>query len=185
MIEIYYAGIGSRKTPQDVLNVMEQLGSVFARKGFILRSGAAEGADAAFEKGCNLAQGKKEIYIPWAKFNNSESELYYENLPELAQEIAFEYHPNLYKCTYGVIKMMTRNSCQVLGKDCKTPSNFIVCYCTVDNKGNFEGGTGQALRVAKAYNIPVFNLFYKEELNKLKNFIKELEEIHQNFILNV
>jgi len=172
---IYYAGIGSRQTPEEVLKIMDQLGYILAKKGFILRSGAAEGADSSFEKGCDRANGKKEIYLPWKGFNNSQSDMFYDNLPSIAEEIAFQYHPNLYKCTFGVIKMMTRNTCQVLGKDCKTKSNFIICYCEVDSNGNEKGGTSQAIRVAKDKQIPIFNLFYKEKLNELKEYIKELE----------
>ena len=177
---IYYAGLGSRQTPEDVLKIMEQLGQIFAKKNFILRSGAAEGADSAFEKGCDKANGQKEIYLPWKGFNDSKSDLFYENLPRNAEEIAFQYHPNLYKCTFGVIKMMTRNTCQVLGKDCKTKSNFVVCYCPVDSNGNETGGTSQALRIAKAKKIPIFNLFYKEQLNELKEYIKGLENASDN-----
>jgi len=55
---IYYAGIGSRSTPDNVLGIMEKLGIVLAKKGFILRSGGADGADKAFEKGCDLASTK-------------------------------------------------------------------------------------------------------------------------------
>jgi hypothetical protein len=168
---IHYAGIGSRDTPQEVLTIMEKLAKAFASQGFVLRSGAAEGADTAFEIGCDQANGKKEIFLPWKGFNDSKSDLFYENLSHMAEEIAFRNHPNLYRCTYGVIKMMTRNTCQILGQDCKTLSKFVVCY-TVD--GEFSGGTGQALRVAKAYNIPIFNLYFKENLEKLKIFVKEI-----------
>ena len=73
---IYYAGIGSRSTPDNVLGIMEKLGIVLAKKGFILRSGGADGADKAFEKGCDLASGQKEIYLPWKGFNGNNSSLY-------------------------------------------------------------------------------------------------------------
>ena len=175
-MKIHYAGIGSRKTPPNVFKIMTQLGEVFAKKGFVLRSGAAEGADTAFESGCDNASGEKQIFLPWKGFNDSTSDLYFENLPILAQDIAFEHHPNLYKSTYGVIKMMARNSCQVLGQDCQTPSHFVVCYCEIDKAGNPVGGTGQAIRVANAYNVPVFNLFFQDDLHKLKEFVKQLEE---------
>lgn len=167
----YYAGIGSRKTPEEVLQIMEKLGFVLAKKGLILRSGAAEGADSAFENGCDKAKGKKEIYLPWKNFNNSISDLYFENLPEEATDIAFKYHPNLHRCTYGIIKMMAINSCQVLGKDCNTPSDFVVCYCEKDENGEYQGGTAQALRIAEDKNIPIFNLFFKDDLEKLKKFV--------------
>jgi hypothetical protein len=184
MEEIYFGGIGSRETPENVLKIMTQLGYSLAKKDFILRSGGANGADLAFENGCDKANGKKEIYLPWKGFNDSKSDLYYENLPKEATDIAFEHHPGLYKCKYGVIKLMARNTCQVLGKDCKTPSNFIICYCKVVNNKP-TGGTSQAIRVAEAHKIPVFNLFFKEELDKLKVFIQELETKRQKFILDV
>ena len=54
---IRYSGIGSRETPDNVLVVMEKLGAAFAKKGFVLRSGGADGADSAFERGCDSANG--------------------------------------------------------------------------------------------------------------------------------
>ena len=172
MKEIVFTGIGSRETPEEVLEIIAKIAKIFSKKGFILRSGRAKGSDITFE---NNFEGKKEIYLPWKGFEGSDSPLY--NHPTLAEEIAFKFHPNLYGCSQGVIKLMTRNSCQVLGKDCKTPCDFIVCYCAVDKNGKWIGGTGQALRIASdpKYNIPIFNLFFKEDLEKLKIFVKELE----------
>lgn len=54
----------------------------------------------------------------------------------------------------GAKKLQARNSHQVLGLDLNTPSDFIICW-TKGGKG--IGGTGQALRIAKAYNIPIFD----------------------------
>ena len=48
----YYAGIGSRNTPKEVLDVFESIGKYLALQGFVLRSGGADGADRAFERGC-------------------------------------------------------------------------------------------------------------------------------------
>jgi hypothetical protein len=172
-MDIFYAGIGSRETPSEVLVVMEKLGAAFGKMGLVLRSGHAPGADQAFEKGCDSVKGAKEIYLPWKGFEGSNSELY--NHPGMAEEIAFQYHPNLYKCSDGVIKLMTRNSCQVLGKDCKLKSNFIVCYCEIDELGKWKGGTAQALRIASDKKIPIFNLFYKEDLGKLKEYLATLK----------
>ena len=45
------------------------------------------------------------------------------------------------------------------------PSNFVVCY-TPDGKAS--GGTGQAIRIAEYYNIPIYNLFY-ENINNTVN----------------
>lgn len=50
---ICYTGIGSRETPAEILEIFEHLGAWFAKKGYTLRSGHADGADAAFENGCS------------------------------------------------------------------------------------------------------------------------------------
>jgi len=60
-----YAGIGSRKTPEGILKIFEYLGGYFAARSVLLRSGAAAGADSAFERGCDRLRGPKEIYLPW------------------------------------------------------------------------------------------------------------------------
>lgn len=172
---IIFTGIGSRKTPDEVLIIMGKLAQVFAKKGWILRSGHAPGADKAFEKGCDKAGGSKEIYIPWKGFEGSTSDLY-EGFSHLAEEYAFQYHPNLYACTPGAVKLMIRNTCQILGKNCKTKSDLVVCYCEIDKNGKWKGGTGQALRIAQAYKIPIFNLYYKEDLDKLKEFVRILDD---------
>lgn len=70
-----YAGIGSRKTPKEILGLFDYLGRYFAKRRFLLRSGAADGADTAFEDGCDIYSGPKEIYLPWKGFNGNGSEL--------------------------------------------------------------------------------------------------------------
>lgn len=67
-----YAGIGSRKTPPAELARMEAVGAILQRQGWTLRSGGADGADSAFERGADRASREdgtaahKEIYIPWS-----------------------------------------------------------------------------------------------------------------------
>jgi hypothetical protein len=46
-----------RETPTAVLAVLEALGGVLARAGFVLRSGGAPGADTAFEAGADRLGG--------------------------------------------------------------------------------------------------------------------------------
>lgn len=60
---MYYAGVGSRETPQDVLKIMWKIGRYLALNGYTLRSGGgAKGADTAFENGCDSVRGSKEIF---------------------------------------------------------------------------------------------------------------------------
>ena len=166
---IYYAGIGSRETTQEILEHFEYIAGVLANKGFILRSGGAKGADSAFEKGCDRVKGMKEIFLPWRGFENSTSQLF--NISDEAIKIAATYHPYWYNLSQGAQKLQARNSYQVLGYNLNTPSNFIICY-TKGGKGS--GGTGQAIRIAKANNIPVFDFGGKGVGERLQEFIDKL-----------
>lgn len=160
----YYTGIGSRKSPESYLRLMESLGEYLGTRGWVLRSGGAEGADAAFEKGCDKVRGLKEIFLPWKKFNNSTSPLSIDKCPteikRKAFEIAEKFHPAWDLLGYGARCLMARNTMQVLGWDLETPTSFVVCY----NLGALtHGGTSQALRIALDKKIPIFRLSEEKE----------------------
>lgn len=59
-----YTGVGSRQTPETILSCIGDLGRKLAQQNWVLRSGGTLGVDAAFERGCDQAQGKKEIFLP-------------------------------------------------------------------------------------------------------------------------
>lgn len=168
----YYAGIGSRETPQEVLDWFTILAKYLAKNDYILRSGRAKGADKSFEIGCDLVNGEKEIYLPWGGFESSTSKLIVKE--GKAFEIAKEFHPYWYNLKQGARKLHARNSHQVLGKDLNTPSAFIICWT---KNGSGKGGTGQALRIAKHYDIPIFDCGKYDSLNdiklNMKLFLKE------------
>ena len=162
-----YTGIGSRETPEQILATMILIGKYLAEKGWVLRSGGAKGADSAFEEGCDSVGGLKEIYIPWQGFNGRTGIVV--ATPE-AEVMASKYHPAWDKCSSGAKKLHTRNIPQVLGEDLQTLTDMVVCWTVGGKRG---GGTGQALRVAQDYNIPIFDLALPEALFELKLFIKE------------
>lgn len=164
----YYAGIGSRETPQDVCAFFKKLGAYLANHNFTLRSGGAQGADKAFEIGCNKVNGDKEIYLPWKGFEGSNSTLYKDN-PE-AYIVAEKHHPYWYNLSEGARKLQARNSHQVLGEDLKTPSSFVLCWA---KNGSGQGGTGQAIRIAKAYDIPIFDAGKYKDMDEIKNGCKK------------
>jgi len=142
----YYAGIGSRETPTAILSEMTRLAQVFQSEGYILRSGAAEGADTAFELGAGDA---KHIYLPWPRFNGHSSTLL--PTPE-AYALAAKHHPAWDRCSPGARSLHARNCHQVLGLDLATPVEFVCCW-TKD--GRASGGTGQAIRLAYAFDVHV------------------------------
>lgn len=151
-----YAGIGSRETPEEVLSLMEMAGSALAKAGWVLRSGAAPGADSAFEKGCDRVGGVKEIYVPWRGFEGRQ-EVALDEPGAMAYELAAQYHPAWGRLKQGAQKLHARNVHQILGADLEHPEvvKFVLCW-TKGAKGS--GGTGQALRMAKAQGVEIFDL---------------------------
>jgi hypothetical protein len=103
-----YAGIGHRNTPENILDVMRRLGAFLAANGCVLRSGGAQGADSAFEAGCDEKAGAKEIYLPYENYNGNSSTLYdLENFDE-AQAIAAKYHTHWKSLSIMVPENRTR-----------------------------------------------------------------------------
>lgn len=166
---LIYAGIGSRSTPNNILEMMVILGRNMAERGHLLRSGAADGADQAFEYGCDLANGAKEIYLPWLGFNKRNmSQRGVCGWPtKEAYDLAAEFHPNWAACKAGAMALHARNCHQVLGWHLDKPADLVICW-TPDASGN--GGTGQAIRLATALKIPVFDLADPRSFDKLENF---------------
>lgn len=148
---MFYAGIGSRKTPNDILLKMTELARMLELCGFTLRSGGARGADTAFEDG--VITGRKEIYLPWKDFNNNPSKRYLIG-PD-AFKLAKKYHPGWQYCSDAARKFHARNCYQVFGLHLNQPAEFVLCWTP---KGDVVGGTGQAIRMARACDIPVFNM---------------------------
>jgi hypothetical protein len=148
-----YAGIGARDTPDSVLTQMYAAGRYFAGRSVTLRSGGALGADAAFERGCSDGFGRKEIFLPFLNFNRNES-LRYRPSKE-ARAHAMLFHPNWLALSCRGRDFMARNSEIILGADLKTPVDFVMCWT---QGGEIIGGTGQGLRIANHYRIPIFNL---------------------------
>lgn len=144
----FYAGIGSRETPPRVCGEMAVRAMKLAPKGYTLRSGAAYGADRAFEAGALVEGGKAEIWLPWLGYNGHCSSL----VPSPAAfELAAKFHPNFWNCSRGARALHARNSHIILGADLNTPVEFVL-YWTPDGKAS--GGTGQGLRIAQHYGIP-------------------------------
>lgn len=164
-----YAGIGSRKTPEGILRLMARVATRLEELGYHLNSGGADGADKAFAWGCS----NKSVYIPWPGFNGVTDGILASGTA--AMELASKYHPAWDKLSQGAQKLMARNMLQILGDDLKTPVDFVICWTPdgAETKTSFStGGTGQAIRVAIDYSIPVFNLYHDDALTRLSNLIQ-------------
>jgi hypothetical protein len=168
-----YAGIGSRQTPPQILNLMTHLASKLESMGYVLRSGGAQGADSAFERG---VKSSKEIYLPSKSFNSriagQPGIIDASALPNWQQAIATvnQFHPAPGKLSEFARSLMARNAMQVLGKSMNEPAKMVVAWTP---GGQIVGGTGQALRMAQAYQIPVRNLGNPETLQKVQQFLQQ------------
>lgn len=168
----YYAGIGSRFTPEDIMIKMSLIASILEKMQFILRSGGANGADSAFENGITDKYSSMNIYLPDLKFNgrthDNKSYIYIESDEScedyLRAKASLIYHPSKFNLKPAARKMMIRNYFQVHGRSTEEKSSFIICWTPNGANGKSiktnwdDGGTGQAIRLASEENIPVYNL---------------------------
>lgn len=176
--ERWYAGIGARPlsdknpngTPPAIVKKMEDVGALLAKKGWGLRSGAAMGADKAFEDGARRAGSNKlQIFLPNVGFQGRRPDGKTVFGPEKgeraerAEKMARELHPAGDRLSGFALAAMSRNAYQLLGPDLESPSRVVVCY-TKD--GRELGGTGQSIRGAAQKNIPVVNLGDKRLLTR-------------------
>ena len=167
-----YTGIGARNVPFDIMGLMTDIAKILDTQGFTLRSGGANGSDSAFEKGAI----NKEIYLPWENFNNKTS--IFTEPQDLAFVIAKKFHPKWSVLSPKARLLMARNTHQILGFDFKIRSDFVICWTPDGCEDGLRttkdtGGTGQAIRIAFAYDVPVFNLRNKTALNRLDDYLQE------------
>lgn len=151
--------IGSRETPDYVLAVMMSYVKSENAKSTIFRSGGADGADSVVTKYAKF----KEIYIPWDGF----SELHEEHsertnitivkMDDIHRRLVEKYHPNPKALTEGGYKLMARNLHQITGTSLNKDNltDRVVCWT---KNGKEVGGTAFAIRIARALDIPVYNL---------------------------
>lgn len=178
MREKYYTGVGARSTPPTVLKLMTACAVRLRELGWTLRTGAADGADTAFEIG---AGENKEVFLPWSSFNGSSSVYKAPSLEAIA--MAAEVHPVWKHLSQGAKALHARNCHQVLGPDLRTPSAFVLCWTkdgaqTVEECTKETGGTATAIRIADIHGIPVFNTANPEALGMVARFLKKWNEDH-------
>lgn len=184
----YYAGIGSRDIPPNIKRIMHDIAESLSSEGYILRSGNATGSDQAFASGVknDLAQ----IWLPWKEFEidfqkehpNHEYRLVGDECcpgepdPEAWDSVKL-FHPNYKKMKegnsakyYQFMRFMSRNYRQVRGWG-EPDSRFVICWT---HDGTDVGGTGQAIRIARHYCIPVFNLYNMT----MSSVFKEIDKLN-------
>ena len=159
----YYAGIGSRETPPEILQLMTKIAEHMRGRGYILRSGGADGADTAFEDG---AGDSKEIF--YAQDANGDDNAYalldkvclsLDNAPDDSSRMR-RYVRNL----------LARNMYQILGKSLDTPVDCVICWTP---GAQLLGGTRYAIRLAQLKEIDVYNLADSDTVQRITQRMEE------------
>ena len=184
----FYTGVGSRETPENITDLMSNIAVILYTEGYTLRSGRAESADYAFQRGAEFKYREKamasntkllqEIYVPNSRFNTCYGRLGelnpsdWDNYKE-AEDLMYSIHPKGVFLRGFAREAHIRNMYQVLGRDLKTPSEFLICWAPVDRFGNPKGGTASAWKLASRYNIPCYNLGVEGHLDLLYSNVLE------------
>ena len=151
-----YAGIGSRKTPNEILVLMKEVACKLEADGYVLRSGGADGADTAFELGVGNSRSKSIYYA--SDYEPSVDE-YIERL-----------HPAPNRLSSYARKLIGRNVKIILGDTLHRPVDFVICWTPA---AEITGGTGFTIKVAKDYSdkIDIFNLADESVRKRLERYV--------------
>lgn len=170
---LHYAGIGPRKTPEHIQNLMTDLAEQLSETDWCLRSGHATGADQAFGRGATLAQ----VFLPWEGYNDARSDnerFGHLEVSEKQYEIARTHHPAWDKCSDGARLLLCRNVPIILGESLEDPAKCVITW-TPDP--NYRGGTTHALKIASTYGVPVFDVRKPADFEALCVFTEREEAL--------
>jgi len=170
-----YAGIGARATPRDIQDVMTAVARKLEAEDWLLRSGGAAGADQAFERGVTNPAAM-QIFLPNERPfqghipGQQPHWINYQSMPGAAQALATvnQFHPAPDRLGDYARHLMARNAMQALGPALNDPAKMIVAWTP---GGQVTGGTGQALRMAQSYGIPVRNLGNPQTLQSILRWL--------------
>jgi hypothetical protein len=160
-----YTGIGSRKIDRKHTELIQLISKCLSKLNFKLISGGASGADTNFAEAIEGSGDKShlmEIVLPWNGFGSS-SNLNCTKVgdTEFSRKVGRYFHPKWDSLNETVKKLIARNTYQVLDFEGNVRVDFVICYTPDGSTGETSyatGGTGQALRIAKHFNVPIFNV---------------------------
>ena len=175
-----YAGIGSRQTPKQIIEMMKIIAILLAHDSHVCSTGACQGADQAFAEGALMAGGPVQLHIPWKSYEqawraklkgNIRTCILNDSDVEAYNSVSM-FHPAFEKLSPSVKALHARNY-NILKN-----SSFIVCWT---ENGQPIGGTGQAIRIATYFHLPIYNLGHKETLENMLAAIRKREHELDNY----
>jgi len=155
-----YSGVGARKTPLEILNIMYAFAFEASQQGHVLRSGGAIGADDAFGNGAKDGGTLPEIFTVLS--GDATQQKWW-------MDYSAALHPAWDKCGQYARQLHARNVPIVLGSTLTEHSDFVVCWSP---NAAIIGGTGQTIRIAHYNHIEVLNLARPNDIDKLWGKLK-------------
>lgn len=159
------ACIGSRELSWEELSVCKRLGRVISLNGGEIHSGNAPGADQAFAQGGNEVNPESvHLHLPWPSFEKDKivrgNHVHLlESHPageEKLRSVAARFHPVWPRLSQGARKLHTRNV-SILFPGIRERVDLVLAWPSNRPGG---GGTGQGLRIAEGYGIPIEDLHH-------------------------
>ena len=171
-----YAGVGSRRTPPDMLRAMGDIAQTLGEAGVALSTGGADGADRAFETGALRTDAPITVHTPWPGYNGyrpgrdpeTDIDVVHPTSTETLQghryaDLAREHHPYWNRCSRGARALFLRNVSILAGAldddGEHLPVRAVIAWTPNGLPvGREAGGTGHTLRTAASLDIPGINL---------------------------
>lgn len=187
----YWAGVGSRETPLEILHLMVRLGRTLTDLGFPLSSGDAVGADRAFYRGASLspryAEVGSRIYLHKNGYqcrwrDPKQGFLVASDYPDTyprAVQMASQARGGFYGLGPGGIALQTRNVFQIHGHTLQDTIGALYYYGVPVGKPENEkvrGGTNTAVRLGVMANVPQrHNLYFEATRQRAVAFLAKYE----------
>lgn len=177
-----YAGVGNRDTTINGNSLIQEIAVLLDQHGYDLSTGdASKGADEVFWT--TSTSPYKRRYGPVGKAARSDTIIVEPNTLayKRAQEISSRLHPKWRWVSQPIRELHIRNVFELLGDQADQPVEFMVCWtkdrvCTASETSKKTGGTGQAIRIAEAFGIPIFNINSHYGLHGLIDYLNISEE---------
>ena len=156
----WFAGVGSRDTPEDVCKLMQKLAVVFYALGYGLSSGDARGADRAFWEGALLSPFYRKIgariYLcdEWVRGRKADPKNFFYNAQrfptfEKAKQMALEARGSFHGLDDWGINLHSRNVMQIHGASLQDKVEYLVYWAIpVGKTERVKGGTNTSLQLA-------------------------------------
>lgn len=189
MLKGYAAIVGSRNTPEIILEYLIRIGRTLTDMGYAISSGDAYDADRAGwygalqakrfrEVGCRIFVNKSyRNGYPIGSFTGFIDSRQFTGVQPMAEAIALKARGTFAGLNKWGIELHTRNVYQILGSTLEERVEYCILYAPTVGKDRVSGGTNTAFQIAKTTGVPtIINLYTEEGLEWAKAFLAEHEQ---------